>query len=226
MSAQVARHKQTGSDAPLQAASQDNEVYEDFPGRVYYVSTDQDGNFRVGEFFRVEQATGIATLDANAFDLSGLASLRLGTIGAQLGAAINEFSTDVTLGGDFSRDTACPTQLAVKTYVDAETGSGLSNCSSSWCFYPRVFRHNCYFTSFVANNVYQGDEVIIAGADQSNYNGRFIVTSVDVANNSFTYVMPGTAVSPATGAISCERVQKVATELDLVGNLNGPSYME
>ena len=31
--------------------------------------------------------------------------------------------------------------------------------------------------------------------------------------------MPGTAVSPATGAISCERVQKVSTELDLVGNL-------
>ena len=207
-------------DAPLQAASQDNEVYEDFPGRVYYVSTDQDGNFRVGEFFRVEQATGTATLDANAFDLSGLASLRLGTIGAQLGAAINEFSTDVTLGGDFSRDTACPTQLAVKTYVDAETGSGVSRTA------PLVgvstlesSGTTATLTSFVANNVYQGDEVIITGADQSNYNGRFVVTSVDVANNSFTYVMPGTAVSPATGAIACERVQKVATELDVVGNL-------
>ena len=52
---------------PLQDALQDNEVKEDFPGRVYYVSTDQDGNFRVGEFFKVEQATGSATLDANAF---------------------------------------------------------------------------------------------------------------------------------------------------------------
>ena len=137
-----------------------------------------------------------------------------------MGAAINEFSTDVTLGGDFSRDTACPTQLAVKTYVDAETGSGLSRTA------PLVgvstlesSGTTATLTSFVANNVYQGDEVIIAGANQSNYNGRFIVTSVDVAANSFTYVMPGTAVSPATGAISCERVQKVSTELDLVGNL-------
>ena len=48
-------------DAPLQDANQENEVKEDFPGRVYYVSTDQDGNFRVGTFFRVEQATGAAT---------------------------------------------------------------------------------------------------------------------------------------------------------------------
>lgn len=206
-------------DQPLQDANQLNEVYEDFPGRVYYVSTDQDGNFRVGEFFKVEQATGSATLDANAFDLSGLASLRLGTIGAQLGASINEFSTDVTLGGDFSRDTACPTQLAVKTYVDSQTGSsigrtaqtvGVSTLESSGT--------TATVTSFVPNNVFQGDEVIIAGADQSNYNGTFVVQSIDTANNSFTYVMPGTAVSPATGAITCERKQKIATDLDIVGN--------
>lgn len=206
-------------DQPLQDPNQLNEVYEDFPGRVYYVSTDQDGNFRVGEFFKVEQATGSATLDANAFDLSGLASLRLGTIGAQLGASINEFSTDATLGGDFSRDTACPTQLAVKTYVDSQTGSsigrtaqtvGVSALESSGT--------TATVTSFVPNNVFQGDEVIIAGADQSNYNGTFVVQSIDTANNSFTYVMSGTAVSPATGAITCERKQKIATDLDIVGN--------
>ena len=206
-------------DQPLQDPNQLNEVYEDYPGRVYYVSTDQDGNFRVGEFFKVEQATGSATLDANAFDLSGLASLRLGTIGAQLGASINEFSTDVTLGGDFSRDTACPTQLAVKTYVDSQTGSsigrtaqlvGVSALESTGT--------TATVTSFVPNNVYQGDEVIIAGADQANYNGTFIVASIDTANNQFTYTMPGTAVSPATGAITCERKQKIATDLDVVGN--------
>ena len=76
---------------PLSNNVPSNEVNEDRPGRVYYVSTDQDGNFAVGKFFRVEQSTGKATLDASAFDLSGLSSLRLGSIGAQLGAAINEF---------------------------------------------------------------------------------------------------------------------------------------
>jgi len=63
---------------PTQAASQGNETNEVFPGRVFYVSTDQDGNFRVGEYFRIDQATGRATLNANAFDLAGLTSLKLG----------------------------------------------------------------------------------------------------------------------------------------------------
>jgi hypothetical protein len=101
---------------PLQAAAQGNETNEVFPGRVFYVSTDQDGNFRVGEYFRIDQATGRATLNANAFDLSGLTSLKLGSIGAQLGETINEFSSDGTMAGN--SNTAVPTEYAVKTFVD------------------------------------------------------------------------------------------------------------
>ena len=101
---------------PLSPNVPSQETDEDRPGRVYYVSTDQDGNFSVGKFFRVEQATGKATLDASAFDLSGLSSLRLGSIGAQLGAAINEFSTDQTLSQN--SDNKVATQKAVKTYID------------------------------------------------------------------------------------------------------------
>jgi len=99
---------------PSQAASQGNEVIEEYPGRVYYVSTDQDGNFRVGAYFSVDQATGSATLNANAFNLSGLTSLRLGSIGAQLGELVNEFSSDSTLSGNSNG--AVPTEQAVKTY--------------------------------------------------------------------------------------------------------------
>jgi hypothetical protein len=102
--------------SPTQPASQLNEVIETYPGRVYYVSTDQDGNFRVGDYFKVDQATGRATLNANAFDLSGLTSLRLGAIGAQLGELINEFSADTTLSGN--SNSAVPTEAAVKSYVD------------------------------------------------------------------------------------------------------------
>lgn len=113
-------------NAPTQPPAQGNEVNEDLPGRVYYVSTDQDGNFRVGEYFRVDQATGTATLNANAFNLSGLTSLRLGSIGAQLGETINEFSSDGTLGGN--SNTAVPTEQAVKTYVD----TAIAGVSASW----------------------------------------------------------------------------------------------
>ena len=108
---------------PTQAASQGNEVTETYPGRVYYVSTDQDGNFRVGSYFRVDQATGRATLDASAFDLAGLTSLRLGSIGAQLGESINEFSSDGTLSGN--SNLSVPTEQAVKTYVDSKTGTNI-----------------------------------------------------------------------------------------------------
>jgi hypothetical protein len=94
--------------------SQANEVIETFPGRVFYVSTDQDGNFRVGDYFKVDQATGRATLNANAFDLSGLTSLRLGSIGAQLGELVNEFSSDDTLSGN--SNLAVPTEAAVRNY--------------------------------------------------------------------------------------------------------------
>lgn len=100
------------------------EINEGYPGRVFYVSTDQEGNFRVGKYFRVNQATGSATLNASAFDLSGLTSLRLGSIGAQLGAQINEFSTDVTLAQNSNEKVS--TQAAVKTYVDTKDATNLA----------------------------------------------------------------------------------------------------
>ena len=101
---------------PTQPAAQGNETIETAPGRVYFISTDQDGNFRVGNYFRIDQATGRATLDASAFDLSGLTSLRLGSIGAQIGESINEFSSDVTMSGN--SNLAVPTERATKGYVD------------------------------------------------------------------------------------------------------------
>jgi len=115
-------------NTPTQAAVQGNEVEETIPGRVYYVSTDQDGNFRVGEYFKIDQATGRATLNANAFDLSGLTSLRLGSIGAQLGELVNEFSSDVSLSGNSA--TAVPTESAVKGYFQQITSNVLPGGTS------------------------------------------------------------------------------------------------
>lgn len=119
---------------PTQPAAQGNEVDEGYPGRVYYVSTDQDGNFRVGEYFRIDQATGRATLNASAFDLAGLTSLKLGSIGAQLGETINEFSSDATMSGN--SNVAVPTEYAVRTFVETysvsksgDTMTGLLNLS-------------------------------------------------------------------------------------------------
>ena len=87
------------------------------PGRVYYVATDELGNFYVGEYFKVDQATGNVTLDASAFNLQGLQTLQLGAIGGLIGASVNEFSTDGTMSQN--SDVKVPTQAAVVTYVGA-----------------------------------------------------------------------------------------------------------
>ena len=108
---------------PTQNPAQADQVVtnETDPGRVYYTATDELGNFYVGDQFKVDQATGNVTLDASAFNLSGLESLRLGSVGGLIGAAVGEFSTDVTLSQN--SDTKVSTQKAVKTYVDTLDGT-------------------------------------------------------------------------------------------------------
>ena len=105
---------------PTQNPNQSYQVMtnETDPGRVYYTATDELGNFYVGDQFKVDQATGNVTLDASAFNLSGLESLRLGSVGGLIGASVNEFSTDGTLSQN--SNTKVPTQNAVKTYVDGQ----------------------------------------------------------------------------------------------------------
>jgi len=108
---------------PTQAPVQSNETADLNGGRVFYTSTDQDGNFRVGELFVIEQATGKATLNADAFNIAGLTELSLGniTLGGN-SATITEFSTDPFLTAN--SDTVVPTQKAIKAYIAAQIGGG------------------------------------------------------------------------------------------------------
>jgi hypothetical protein len=102
-----------------QQPDQNRETIAEDGGRVFYVTTDQDGNFRVGDYFKVEQATGRATLSSEEFDLSGLNELQLGSIRAgKSGATVNEFSTDGTMADN--SDQAVPTERAIVTYIDTK----------------------------------------------------------------------------------------------------------
>jgi len=105
---------------------QANEVREANGGRVFYTSTDQDGNYRVGELFKVSQAQGGVTLSADFFDLDGLSEIRLGGIsvgGTQ--AVIREFSTETTFVANSNN--IVPTQKALKTYIESRFTGGGSN---------------------------------------------------------------------------------------------------
>jgi hypothetical protein len=95
-------------------------------GRVFFTSTDQDGNFNVGGLFGVQQSTGTATLNADAFNLSGLQSLQLGALNIGVGSAIiTQFSTDPYFTAD--SDSVVPTQRAIKAYITAQIGGGQSS---------------------------------------------------------------------------------------------------
>ena len=103
-----------------------NQTVEANFGRVFYTSTDQDGNFKVGSLFGVQQATGIVTLSASQFGLTGLNSLSLGGISVGgSGVTITQFSTDSTFTAN--SDSVIPTQKAVKSYLTSRLSQGGSN---------------------------------------------------------------------------------------------------
>jgi len=90
------------------------EVYEEGVGRVFHVSTDQFGIFRVGRFFTVDQGTGTVTFSAS------IALSNLDGIGFKRGVTVSEFSTDSTMTNNASE--IVPVQSAVRGYIDRRLG--------------------------------------------------------------------------------------------------------
>ena len=100
----------TPSVAPVQA----NEIIESSSGKVVYVTTDQDGVFRVGKYFSVNQNTG-------TISISGTASLNnIDGLGFKRGVTVSEFSNDNSFISN-SSDTV-PVQSAVRGYIDSRLG--------------------------------------------------------------------------------------------------------
>ena len=83
-------------------------------GRVFTVMTDQDGFFRVGRFFTVDQGTGSVTFNA------ALVLTNIDGIGFKRGVRVNEFSNDDTFTDP--KGDAVPTQTAVDGYLNYRLG--------------------------------------------------------------------------------------------------------
>ena len=83
-------------------------------GRVFTVMTDQDGFFRVGRFFTVDQGTGSVTFNA------ALVLTNIDGIGFKRGVRVNEFSNDDTFTD--AKGDAVPTQTAVEGYLNYRLG--------------------------------------------------------------------------------------------------------
>ena len=90
------------------------QVQERNKGRVFAVLTDQDGFFRVGRFFTVDQGTGSVTFNA------ALVLTNIDGIGFKRGVRVNEFSADDTFTD--AKGDAVPTQTAVEGYINSRLG--------------------------------------------------------------------------------------------------------
>ena len=78
------------------------------------MSTDQNGIFRVGRFFKVDQGTGTVTFSAS------IALSNLDGLGFKRGVTVAEFSTDATMTNNASD--IVPVQSAIRGYIDKRLG--------------------------------------------------------------------------------------------------------
>ena len=101
-----------------------NQIVETNGGRVFFSTTDELGNFRVGEAFDVDGTTGAVTINTSQFNLSGLNFIGpfsrnggLSVVGVQLREVSNNTSLIASTGT--ADGNTVPTQFAVKTYTES-----------------------------------------------------------------------------------------------------------
>jgi len=147
---------------PVNTPDQTKETSDFGGGRVFYTATDQDGNFRVGDLFSIEQATGVATLNAEAFNIAGLQELTLGevTLGGN-SASITEFSTDPFFTAN--SDTIVPTQRAVKAYIEAQIGGGGASLVVNSVTAGDVFIGSNLITTVTGNPINIKGNIVFSG---------------------------------------------------------------
>ena len=168
-----------------------NQTLNSGAGRVFFTSTDQDGNFNVGNLFNVAQATGVATLNASLFNLSGLNQLQF----ASGGATVTQFSTDGSMTSN--SDSLVPTQRAVRAYIASQLGAGGSNISANSVTAGNVVINGQTITTQNAND-------LILSAITGNYiqvNTQTYLNSPTIVTNTGTLTINnGATLTASSGA--------------------------
>jgi hypothetical protein len=99
---------------PSIPASAANQVVEETVGRVFHVSTDENGIFQVGRFFKVDQGTGTVTFSAS------IALSNLDGLGFKRGVVVSKFDTDTAMTEN--APDIVPVQSAIRGFVDLRLG--------------------------------------------------------------------------------------------------------
>jgi len=143
-------------------AIQANQELNTGGGRTFFTSTDQDGNFNVGNLFGVQQSTGTATLNASAFNLAGLQSLTLGAVSLGVGSAtITQFSTDPYFTAN--SDNVLPTQKAIKSFITAQIGGGSSSLNVNTITSGQIYIANNTISNTTGNQIYVSSKMLFTG---------------------------------------------------------------
>jgi len=90
------------------------QVQERSRGRAFFASTDQDGFFRVGRFFTVDQGTGSITFNA------AIVLTNIDGIGFKRGVQVREFSTDTSFTN--AQSDTVPVETAIEGYINKRLG--------------------------------------------------------------------------------------------------------
>lgn len=98
------------------------EVRELNKGRVFFVTTDQDGTFNVGYLLEVRQSDGTINLNAPVA-LSNLPSIKL-----QKGQLIDNFSADPSMTGEVN--STVPTERAIVQFVERRLGTSRASIAT------------------------------------------------------------------------------------------------
>ena len=105
---------------PINPPDSGKETKELRKGRVYYATTDQDGNFKVGKSFSVDQGRGTVSISApiSLTNVDGISFKRGQTL-------VQQFTVDGTMGGNSNN--SVPTERAIVSYVNNRLGLNRNN---------------------------------------------------------------------------------------------------
>jgi len=226
-------------------AAQGNQVLEETTGRVFYVSTDENGIFKVGRFFSVDQGTGTVTFSAS------IALSNLDGLGFKKGVVVTQFSTDSTMTGNAAD--VVPVQSAIRTFVDYRLGldytgntvasasligpgylplngvlamkgnlnmasyniGNLTMVSSGTSQYDGVNRGYVDSLSNAVNNVYKLSDVAIKAS--GNYSAFGLSPITITVTNVYGTVLPGMYVNSSNNSFT--NGQYVVSVVTTAGNI-------
>lgn len=143
------------------------------PGRVYYVTIDNTGNFKIGEFFAVNFADGAVSISSDNFNLTGLSAIGpFKRNGFPVGTFANEISNDpqMTHPSNIAYDNnTIPTQYATRNYIrqistdvlpDADSTRSLGSSAKAW---SNIWSDNLQVAAGTAYNFTVGNLLTTTG---------------------------------------------------------------